>query len=233
MLQILMSGLMLGSTLQGSSYEKHIINVTQPIHVQFSHKSHNRIGIEDGAVTKIIGDNGLFSVTIDQTTGQAFVTLNQAIEEQSTLTVVSSTGAIQDLNVVSKDGPGQYLLLEDAQSCDDEYMDSVNFQAMAVDFLNRILIGDTPIGYGVRDLSPDDVLVLPNPLATQAVKALEGPLDDIVIYKISNHGKTPVFLRPEAIKKAHQSWVFLTGHELTRGTTVYCVVCSPKDGVAS
>ena len=57
------------------------IDEKTPLTVTFSRQSHNRISVENGSIRKLFGDQSIFTVSIDETIGQAFVNLLQDITE--------------------------------------------------------------------------------------------------------------------------------------------------------
>ena len=55
------------------------IDEKNPIEVTFSRSSHNRIRVDGSSVERIMGDSTLFSVTLDSSTGQAFINVLKEI----------------------------------------------------------------------------------------------------------------------------------------------------------
>lgn len=212
-----------------TAFQNHTIDETAPLTVVLSHTCHNRIAIEEGAVVKIIGDSNLMSVNLEKATGQAFVTLTQPIlDTPTTLTVISSGGAAQDLTVFSKEGPGEYILLQEPSYEDEDY-ESVNFQALSIEFLNTILEGKMPTGYGQTDFEIGDTLNLPSPLKSKAQKALEGPFEKVLVYQITNEGSSPINLSVDALKTPNTSWTFLSNPHLHSNESSLCITAVSKD----
>lgn len=214
----------------GSLYgvvEKTIDEKT-PLEITFSTTSHNRISVESGSVEKIFGDETVFQVTIDHTTGNAFINMNRPIETNPiTLTVVTNGGLIQDLSILAKEIPSEHLILkEDEHETLTEI--TTSFQNHSIELLNTILQGKIPRGYGEQTLDEGQALSLPSPLSSSLIKSIEGPFDIIKIYKVRNSGKHPVVLSPEVIKNEEMSWVFLNGHELRAREEVLCLISFSK-----
>lgn len=205
------------------------INEKKPISIHFSITSHNRISVERGGVEKIFGDESSFNIAIDRATGNAFVNLTRPILEPLTLTVVTRSGLIQDLSITSGEKPSEHLILKEV---DEDRMETSSISSNAhkptVDFLNRILEGKIPIGYGERPLEEDDVLKLPHPLSASAITAFEGPFEHIVVYKIKNRGKGSIVMNADTIKTAQTSWVFLSSNELNAKKALLCIIAISK-----
>lgn len=223
----------LGSSLMYGHIEK-LIDEKNIIEVAFSPTSHNRISVKDGHIVKIHGDGNTFSVNIDQVTGNAFVTMKKELEKDKSavLTVVTDSGAIQDLLINSAGKLGEHLVLKES----DEFQEDENaakpeyFHKNTVDLFNTILSDKVPIGYGWRELSKKDDLVLPSPLSVKTIKAYEGPFEIIVVYKITNTGKKTVSISPELLKNKENSWVFLNIQQLDQNQESICLISYPKTG---
>lgn len=205
------------------------INEKKPLPVTFSTQSHNRISIAGASIEKIFGDEVYFNITIDRTTGNAFVTVTRPIPEPTTLTVVTSSGIIQDLSVTSEQKASEHLILKEIDEDSDPLSSlSSNYHQLTVDFLNRILEGKIPLGYGERPLENDDALKLPHPLKAKAVTAFEGPFEHIIVYKIKNMGKEPIVVNAASLKTRQASWVFLNSHEFKTKEELLCILSIPK-----
>jgi hypothetical protein len=198
-----------------------------PIPVSFSTSSHNRIAVEDGAVEKVFGDSSIFSVTLDPVTGNAFVNILQEIKETpATLSVITSTGLVQDLLVTSKPGPSEQVLLKEKEEPATVHRWDVSLSP-TVHVLNKILEDKVPFGYG--QLETMEELELPSPLQVEPLKAFEGPFEKLLVYKIENLGDEPIVLSTDALKKDYTSWAFVNLHELKKNEQAILVLGQSKD----
>ena len=204
------------------------INEKKPLSIAFSKTSHNRVSVEQGSVEKIIGDETFFGIAIDRSTGNAFINVLREIPEPLTLTVVTSTGLIQDLTVSSSDITSEHLILREEEEKEDIIEMSSNFHGPTIEFLNQILEGKIPLGYGQRDIKSMDKLDLPQPLIASPIKALEGPFEEVVVFSIKNMGKDPILISSESLKKEKMDWVFLNAHELRTKEQALCILSVPK-----
>ncbi len=213
------------ATLFGSLVEP--IDGQKPISAIFSTASHNRIAIEEGAVEKIFGDSALFSIQIDPITGNAFVNvLSEITETPATLSVITSTGLVQDLLITTREGPSESLILQEK---DTEFLPKTETSFSAtIATLNTILDHQIPFGFG--QLSKESSLDLPSPLEAVPTQVLEGPFEIITAYRIINHGTEPIVLSPDAFKKESGAWAFLTAREIGAQEESTLLVGHPKDG---
>jgi len=205
------------------------IDEKKPLSIVFSKSSHNRISIECGSVEKIFGDETYFNINIDRTTGNAFVNVLREISEPTTLTIVTSAGLIQDLAVISADKPSEHLILKEEDAEKDVIETTSNFHGHTVEFLNQILEGKTPMGYGQRALIDQDNLELPQPLVVSVIRAFEGPFEEVIVYSVKNGGKDPIIINSDSLKKKKASWVFLNAHELKSREQALCIISFPKN----
>ena len=206
------------------------IDERHPIEAVFSKTSHNRISIENGAVENIFGNGSYFTINVDPATGNAFVNVYKDIgEKPQTLTVVSSSGAVQDILVrSSEEGPTEQILLKEKDEAEWLVRPVVSHNA-TMEMLDQISEGKVTSGYGLREMEEGDGLKLPDPLQANILKVLEGPFEVIRVYEIQNLGNKPVVLSKAAIKKEGDSWVFLNSHEIQEGQKTLCLVGQGKD----
>lgn len=207
---------------------EHTIDEKKPLSVTLSTASHNRISIEHAAVEKIFASEAYFHISIDRTTGNAFVTVLKKIPDPITLTVVTSSGLIQDLVVISTDGLSEHLILKEKIDEEDEIDPKGTFHEYTVAFLNEILEGFVPFGYGLRNPNEKDSISLPKPLMASVIKVFEGPYEKVVVYGVTNAGKDPIVMSSESLKTGNASWVFLNAHELKAKEKALCIISYPK-----
>lgn len=207
------------------------LNDKKPIEVTFSPTSHNRIAVEGGSVKLAFADETVFAITLDAVTGNAFVTLLRSIEETpALLTIVTNSGNIQDLWIRSEEKPPEHIILKEEEEVENLSVKGDVFHAPTIEFLNAILEGKTPLGYGNASLDHAKSLSLPKPLRFQPIKVLEGPFEYICIYQIQNEGRKPVVLSSDLLKATETAWVFLTAHQLNRHEDTVCIISYPKAG---
>jgi hypothetical protein len=203
------------------------------IDVVFSRHSHNRISWERGSIISITGDSTLFAVEINPKIGQAFVhVLRDLTVQPATLTVISSTGLVQDLLVRSLEKPSTHISIRESQEEEEDFTSTyVDFHTQTIEFLNDILENKIPFGYGQRSIQDSDKLSLPSPLEVKIIKALNGPFETIVIYHLTNMGRQSIRLNPNTLKRSEDSWVFLNARELDYREGTLCILAKPKEEV--
>lgn len=218
--------------VSGEALIESRVDEKYPLSVSFSKTSHNRICIEGGAVERVIGDSSLFSVILDAGTGSAFINVLRDIPKSNplTLTVVTSSGFIQDLLISSHEGLSEQVILKESEEWEGAVVRLETVQGGAtIGILNAILEGRVPFGYQQRTDQGEDSFELPKPLKTKAIKIFEGPLDTLFVYKIKNKSKQTVVLSAEALKREDQDWVFLNVQELGPNQEAICITAQQKE----
>ncbi len=206
------------------------INEKRSLQVTFSTTSHNRIAVEGSSVEKVFGDGSLFSITLDSSTGCAFINVLKPISEKPvTLTVVTRSGLIQDLSVLAEDVVSEQIVLREREPEEIETIQEL-FHSPTVDLLNTILEGKIPLGYGFKaNKEGSFALSLPSPIDATLMKVLEGPFEEIAVYTLKNRGKQPIVIQPRALKTEKMAWVFLNAHEIDKQEQLVCIVAYPKE----
>jgi hypothetical protein len=203
------------------------IDEKHPLDVVFSTTTHNRIAVEGGAVEKIFGDSSLFSVHIDPATGNAFIHIAKELDHKpAALTVVTSTGAVQDLLVRSSEGPSEQIVLKEEEQ-EEWVIRPIVSHASTLEFLTQVIDGNTPAGYGAKEWEED--LQLPEPLFAEPVKALEGPFETLHVYRITNPEEKLIILDADVLKKDKNSWVYLSNCALKDGMESVCIIGKVKN----
>ncbi|QVL58211.1 MAG: type-F conjugative transfer system secretin TraK [Simkaniaceae bacterium] len=205
-------------------------NESGPIQVTFSNNSHNRIAWKNDRIVSVTGDERIFDVEINPKIGQAFVSVLKTFKNTTaTLTVVSSQGLVQDIQVKSDDKPSIFLTINVPEKNDDSFAaNHTHFHSQTIEFLNDILEGCVPFGYTQRVVQNFDELKLPAPLEATPLKVYENPFENVVIYEIINQGRRPLTIRSQNLKPCLNSWVFLSAQELHFRETALCIVATSK-----
>lgn len=203
-----------------------------PIEVVFSSHSLNRISVEDGRIEKVIGDDSLFEINIDSMTGQAFVfVLGEFPQSGTTLTVITAGGYLQDLHVKSSDKASELVILKEPDGVSEQLtIHPLDFQVNSIDFLNVLISGDVPAGYGYSDLQLAKPIQLPKELQSFPIKVIEGPFDRITLLKIVNRSKKRIVLKPSTLRSNEDLWVFLSTQDLKGREEALCIIASKKEG---
>lgn len=197
--------------------------------VTLSTTSPNRIMFEDGAIVDLILDQEKFQSILHQKSGQAFLSPKSEIKEHPTsVTVMTSTGDTQTISVLAEPGPGEIILLKERtnQLSNEEPLSS-DYHSGTIDFLNQILSGHIPRGYGTRTLKQNPFPAQKD-LAIKKLRLLEGPFEEILILEIANTTKKPKIIEIAQIKKQEDLWAFIANPHLDPREKTLAIISSKK-----
>lgn len=222
--------LTLTSSFPLSALVEETIDPKSAVEITLSTTAPNRIMFEGGSITDVVLDENKFQSFLHQKTGQAFLTPLKEIKEHPTsVTVMTSSGDTQTLSVLSEPGPGEIVILKDKQleSSKREELSS-DYHSPTVDFLNNLLWGNIPYGYGVRALQ-EEVFFIGHPFTTKSLRLLEGPFEEILVVEVHNHSKRVETLNPSELKRQNDLWVFLSKTHLEPGEKTLAIISRSKE----
>lgn len=200
------------------------------LEVTLSTTAPNRIMFEGGSVIDVVLDENKFQSFLHQKTGQVFLTpLNEMKEHPTSVTIMTSSGDAQTLSVLAEPGPGEIVILKEKQNTSSKREEfSSDYHSPTVDFLNNILWGNIPYGYGIRVLQ-EDTFPLESPFKTKSLRHLEGPFEEILVIEVSNHSKRVETLNPSTLKRQNDLWVFLAKTHLEPGEKTLAIISTKKE----
>lgn len=206
------------------------IDPKSALEVTLSTTAPNRIMFEGGSIIDVVLDENKLQSFLHQKTGQVFLTpLNEMKEHPTSATIMTSSGDAQTLSIFAKPGPGEIVVLKDKQNEPSKRKElSSDYHSPTVDFLNNILWGNIPYGYGVRALQ-EESFPIEHPLKTKSLRLLEGPFEEILVIEVSNHSKKVETLNPSAMKRQNDLWVFLSKTYLEPGEKTLAIISTKKE----
>lgn len=186
--------------------------------LQLSEKQINRIAVKDGIVSRIIANPSKFNVQIDETLGQAFVTLFEAIEEPEGFTVITDSGHTQDFLVTSTLGEPIITYLTEPAEESDLFRQALDFRGFYDLYHGRSLEG-----FMKRILHRDESLEVGELLPyVQDVTVYSGDFEEIYVITLRNSGRRSV---PVYFSEFNDlSWFFSPVSELKPKETTKVVI---------
>lgn len=213
-----------------SALVEETIDPKSAMEITLSTTAPNRIMFEGGSITDVVLDENKFQSFLHQKTGQAFLTpLNEMKQHPTSVTIMTSSGDTQTLSILAEPGPGEIVILKDKQLESPKREDlSSDYHSPTVDFLNNLLWGNIPYGYGVRALQ-EEAFSIGVPFTTKPLRLLEGPFEEILVVEVTNHSKRVETLNPSALKRQNDLWVFLSKTHLEPGEKTLAIISSKKE----
>lgn len=164
----------------------------------------NRLFVEDGMITKIVGNLDVFTISLDDSLGQAFITLKVPLEKPEGLTVFSHLEEAQDFLVTSADIEPSIVILIPPKEEDIPSRPSL----ASIDTLIDIFAGKTPTGFIKRPFDKQETIEVGSLLSyIQSVTIFTGSLEDIFVIKLFNPQKKTLPLTNEPFS-SDCNWFF-------------------------
>jgi len=217
-------------TLSAATYYK--INTTSPLYCYLSSKFQNRIMIEEGRIKKVVAtESERLSIQIEEITGQAFIFARDPSTKETSISVVSDIGVVQDIHICFMERSPEVIVLEDREEIERHSCESLNEQQVEKSYvLNKveeILIGNTPVNYRRRSFTPCK-WIPKNGMELTLKTSLDGPIDDIYIYEVKNTLKQQQTLLECELECEGCAWVYLETNSLTPKQKAICIVAVKK-----
>ncbi len=217
---------MLSVCKQSIGLVSQTIDEFYPLQVCFSKSSYNRITVEDGAIKKIIAQEGLFDIELDNVTGQAFVTVKEFSNGPLALSVITDSGCIQDLVIETAIKSPEVVLLRE-KSTDPK--PNMTAEEKAIHTIHSIVSGKMPFGYVIA--RKDDYTSRNygfDALGFHMEAVYEGPFDRIVVFKVTNQTPIECRLQEKHLAFPEDSWIYLRQETLSPGQSTKCIICQKK-----
>lgn len=191
--------------------------------VQLSSLNHNRIGITGDRIKKAFFKSSNISVDVEEGSGQLFIQSVRPNCPSTTLSIISASGAVQELELCFSEGPSEIVLLQsniginEQSECIDESSQTICTVALEGDSLailiDGFLKGIIPEGYTSiedEDCSP----IIHNCLKLQRVGRLVNHQQIIFVYRMQNVSSKKKCVKECQVNVLDGDWVFLDRYKL-------------------
>ena len=201
--------------------------------VVLSTVSPNRIVFEQGDITGVHFDQDCFQAVLNEKTGEAFVTPKRENKTPSAITLTTSTGKSQTLNVVAKEVPGEIITIHNPKEIRREEPTApipltTDYHSRTIQLLHDLLSYRTPKGYGVKELSYAKPFPLTLPLESTPLYFFEGPFDTLLLLSVENKSKVDIAIDAETLKSTEERWIFCPNRYIRPKQRALLIVCREK-----
>ena len=210
----------------------HTIDTTFPLLCTFSSKYQNRVMVEKGKVQKVIAaDEGHLSIFMDELSGQAFIYARDQDPKDTTLSIVTETGLVQDLQVTFIERLPEVIILsnptfEQKEDGQEEMQEKVAEHHVLAK-VDDILMGNIPGGYIPCQVKhtrwqPKKGITL------EALAQLEGSDEILTVYQVTNTSCEQKSLSEYELQCQDCRWVFLETNTLLSKQKILGRYCGAK-----
>lgn len=229
---LLLMGFMCVYSLTLSAANYYTINTTSPLHCYLSSKFQNRIMIENGRIKKVVATEcERISIQIEELTGQAFIYSRDPNAKETSISVISDTGVIQDIHICFMERMPEVVVLEDHEVAECQLFAQQDEQQAenncALNMLEDILAGNIPSGYSPCAISPTKWIPKKG-IELELKSKLEGLLETIYIYQATNQLKQQQTLLECEIECEGSRWVYLETNTLCPKQKILSIVAVVK-----
>jgi TraK protein len=204
----------------------HQIDMTAPLRCTFALQHHNRILVEGGRIRKVICPEVPILVRLEEESGQAFVSSMSGAPLVVTLSIVTSSGSVQDIEIHFENRTTETVVLKERS---EEKPKELGYKSHQRDFelVNVILSGHLPKGY--RYLKPPTTCQRLGSGARSTLMAkLEGPDDYIFVYWIENRERHSIRVHESELPHLGSRWVYLESNQIPTCSRIVGLVSMGK-----
>jgi hypothetical protein len=198
------------------------IDSTAVISVQLSSTNHNRIGIIGDRIKKAYFKSSNISVDVEEGNGQLFVQSMRPNCPPTTISLVSSSGLVQELELCFSERPSEIIFLQinndniyssDVDLCQFEECLPLGSEAFTI-FVEGFLKGQIPDGYvSIEDEGSSPVIL--NGLRMQKISRVISDNQIIFVYRIQNCSKMKKCVKECQVNILDGDWVFLDRYQFS------------------
>lgn len=219
--------LILGFASSSFGAIRHEINTTEVLRCSFSRQHQNRVLLEGGSIRKVFCPSSVFSIQMEGVSGQAFLYALRDFVDPVTVTVVTDSGMVQDIEITLEDKSSEVVILKEMTKApaSSKSSDREDLILSVVDCARR---GNPPPGFVAREIPEDDERKIKRPLRAHLREVYEGPFEWIETYCIHNSSRVSVSLCEADLIEKGVNWVFIEERELCPNSQTIALISRQK-----
>jgi len=187
------------------------MNSTDVIPVSLSARNHNRVGIVGDRIKKAFFRGTDISVDIEETSGQIYVQALRCDCPNTTLSIVSTSGVLQDLELCFEEKPSEIILLQ--SSCELVEEEPVAETSDLTNLVEGFLKGNIPEGY-VSFEDHEAPKKINKWLSIQRFSRLVNDNQIVFAYRLHNKSSEVLVVHECNVNVLDGDWVFLDRYKL-------------------
>jgi hypothetical protein len=197
----------------------HTIDTTSPLLCTFSSRFQNRVIVEKSKIQKVIAvDEERLSIFMEELSGQAFICARDLDLAETTLSVVTEKGLVQDLQVTFIERLPEVVILTDPTLEKQQIQEQEEFQEKLTESHVFAKVADLLVGHIPQGYVPCQIQhmhwQLKKGIVLEALARLEGADDILTLYQITNTLNKQCALSEYELQSQGCCWVFLENNSL-------------------
>lgn len=203
----------------------HRIDTTTPLECTFSSCHHNRILVNGQRIRKVICPEVPLSIRMEEESGQVFVHALPDAPERVTLSVITNSGLVQDLEISFGERSSEVVVLTDPK--EEKTVSNARSAKGFLAFSNLIFAGRLPEGYRYLPVKHVQFCLSDGGIA-RLVARLEGESDYILVYQIINRSCQWQGVRECELSCIGSQWVCLESNRIPPSSRIMGLVSVRK-----
>jgi hypothetical protein len=200
----------------------HEIDTTRPLRCTFSLEHQNRVMVNGGRIQKAIFPDGRISVQMEDESGQIFVYPLNNFQRETTLSVVTENGFVQDLEIKFEVQSTEVVILNEPGEVCDESNEKEIEAAKIENSIRKILNGETPEGFvAFEDFRGETKSMIC--LDVKRIARFEGDRQTLYLYLIMNKGLKHICLHEQTLSST-ANWIYLAQNNLQPKEEIVAIV---------
>jgi hypothetical protein len=199
------------------------IDTARILKCTFSSIHHNRILIEGGRVQKLIFPQEQLYVCLEEESGQAFIQSKEHSDTSITVSVVTSKGLVQDIEIFFKDIPAEIVILQERHALEATKPPCIDFGSMVHEKIKAIASGAVPAGFVAAPFAGKSW----NPkygLKAHTFLKLTDYQETLFVFEITNKSTGKKCILESDIHCNRMRWVYLERNIIRPGQTIMGVI---------
>lgn len=190
-----------------------------PLHLfrcTFSSRHHNRIVVQNGRIATVVVPEGNITANLEETSGQLFINALHPNPPVTTISVVTESGEVQDLEIEFEDIQSETLVLtpifEGEFLCENSCSPVSREQAVS-SVIDSILSGKIPCGFMSSSDGWERRLLKKN-IVAEITGKLISDREIVYIWKVTNKSFFYKNVYFSDFQFLNPSWVYIDKHQI-------------------
>lgn len=204
----------------------HEIDTTNLLKSTLSSSHHNRIAIDGGRIKKVIFSEAEVVIRMEEESGQIFVQTLTRNPPDTTISIVTDEGEVQDIELSFVEKSSETLILRYPRDW-DTHSDCCDPAEEIVDVVDSILNGRTPSGYFSYP-GTNECRRVSRGVRAVNISILAGPQETLYVWQLENRFYGKKRLNEREVNFYCGSWVYLDRYLLKPGEQTIAIISVKK-----
>jgi len=182
----------------------------------FSRDHHNRVVVEGGRITTVVVPEGDVAARVEAISGQLFVHALHPNPSVTTISIVTESGEIQDIELSFEEKSSETLVLEpkkEVNLCCQNESSSQRQELRISKVVNEILCGRAPCGYFVAPKHNENRSIR-RCLTAERICKYASDCEALYVWKVKNRSRSVKRVCREDFSFMCPTWVYIQNDQI-------------------